>query len=68
MVHIARTNVVNVLQLTFVCTQMVDARVIVATDSGGRNVLNVSEVSSESLFSVYFMQKQKTIGHLSFRF
>ena len=58
MVHIARTNVVIVLQQMFVRTQMVDARVIVATDSGERNVLNVSNILP-NLFYFTFYSKGK---------
>ena len=69
MVHIARTNVVIVLQMMFVRTQMVDARVIVATDSGERNVLNVSNILP-NLFLLYayakVKKKQLVIGHFGF--
>lgn len=68
MVHIARTNVVIVLQMMFVRTQMVDARVIVATDLGKRNVLNVSNILP-NLFLLYAdakVKKKLVIVHFDF--
>ena len=67
MVHIARTNVVIVLQQMFVRTQMVDARVNVATDSGERNALNVSNILPNLFYFTFYSKGKHPHSKWSFR-